>query len=121
MRESILKQGDIVTPNAKCFEDGELFQAHLPKIEFIRGKRYVVKERGLYGDGKCEHWRILVEGSSQFVHEDCFDLIKTHNMVEVEDMLKKLVNKDTVIKAVEDKKAMAEANAFAHFGNSCAH
>jgi hypothetical protein len=36
---------------------------------------------------------------------------------ELVGMLKKLVNKDVIIKAVEDKKSMAESNAFAHFGN----
>ena len=119
MKESRFKEGDIVVPTIECIEEGVLIQAHIPKKKFIRGKQYIVKTVGQYesSNSRENNYNVLVEGSTQFIPERYFELVKTYNMVEVENIIKSLVKKDVIIKAVEEKKAMAEDNASAHFAD----
>ena len=66
--ESKFNRGQLVYFTLQGIKDGELMVASIPKKYFELDVAYVITDIGLYTDG----WHILVDGSSQFVHEKYF-------------------------------------------------
>ena len=70
--KSKFSRGQLVYFTLQGIKDGELMVASIPKKYFELDIAYIIKDIGLYTDG----WHILVDGSSQFVHEKYFLDIK---------------------------------------------
>jgi hypothetical protein len=66
--KSKFSRGQLVYFTLQGIKDGELMVASIPKKYFELDIAYIIKDIGLYTDG----WHILVDGSSQFVHEKYF-------------------------------------------------
>ncbi len=66
--KSKFNRGQLVYFTDQGYKDGQLMVASVPKKHFKLGAVYAIKDIGLYTDG----WHILVDGSSQFVHEKYF-------------------------------------------------
>jgi hypothetical protein len=66
--KSKFNRGQLVYFTYQGYKDGQLMVASVPKKHFKLGAVYAIKDIGLYTDG----WHILVDGSSQFVHEKYF-------------------------------------------------
>ena len=66
--KSKFNRGQLVYFTDQGYKDGQLMVAGLIKKHFKLGAVYTIKDIGLYTDG----WHILVDGSSQFVHEKYF-------------------------------------------------
>ena len=71
--------GDIVYITPEAYKEG--ITKTLPNTKFVLGFPYVVKTVGAYGSIGTDsfNWRVLVEGASQFVHEDVFTTKDTKN------------------------------------------
>lgn len=68
MEKSKFNRGQLVYFTLQGIKDGCLMVASIPKKYFELDVAYVIKDIGLYTDG----WHILVDGSSQFIHEKYF-------------------------------------------------
>lgn len=74
------RKGDTVIVSDECIKDRRSFTAGRPENRpdlpidtyFEKGKIYEVKDIGVYG----KHYHVLVEGSTQFTHENYFMLAK---------------------------------------------
>jgi len=66
--KSKFSRGQLVYFTLQGIKDGQLMVASIPKKYFELDIAYIIKDIGLYTDG----WHILVDGSSQFVHEKYF-------------------------------------------------
>lgn len=67
------KKDDIVIVTDDCIRERKAFTAGAVTTFFDRGKKYKVIDVGLYGGTSADHFRVLVEGSTQFTHEDYFE------------------------------------------------
>jgi uncharacterized cysteine cluster protein YcgN (CxxCxxCC family) len=72
MMECNFKVGDIVYFTIEGIKSGILMVASIPKKYFELDCVYIIDEIGEYNDG----WHLLVNGSSQFVHEKYFTKAK---------------------------------------------
>jgi hypothetical protein len=71
MSEELIRKfqpGDLVQVTDECIKEKVELKASIPFQYFEKNKVYKVKETALYGNADSEHVRVLVEGSSQFVH-----------------------------------------------------
>ena len=66
--KSKFSRGQLVYFTLQGIKDGKLMVASIPKKYFELDIAYIIKDIGLYTDG----WHILVDGSSQFVHQKYF-------------------------------------------------
>ena len=81
MKASKFKKGDFVKATKECIKDKVAMtygrpvdRPDLPLCTYFeKDVFYFVKDVGSYGNNSDgSHWRVLVEGGTQFVHEDCF-------------------------------------------------
>ncbi len=74
-KKSKFKEGEIVYVTKEAIEEKLEMKSSLPKEFFVYDYPYVIKTIGSYGAiGEGSHnFRILVHGSTQFVHEDSFE------------------------------------------------
>lgn len=79
MTKPKFRKGDTVIVNDDCIRERKAFTAGGAGNSFFeKGKLYEVKDVGVYGNGNKnkDHYKVLVEGSTQFTHEDYFVLAK---------------------------------------------
>lgn len=90
MNKPKFRKGDFVRVTKDCIEDKVPMTAGRPvnrpdlpyETYFEENVVYEVKEVAKYGNIRSseDHWRVIVKGGTQFVHEDCF--------VEISDLEK---------------------------------
>lgn len=91
--KSIFNKNELVYFTLQGIKDGCLMVASIPKKYFELDVAYVIKDIGLYGDG----WHILVNGSTQFIHEKYF----SKAIPEVKEPTEKIKYETITIDGVE--------------------